>query len=171
MPSQPKQLAPLGRKPFQPRRQAALQKRPRPVKTDLDRSLGDAERGGGLTDVHLFDVPEQHDVTVNLRQTVDGLAQHGRELLLLQSLIRNLAPTGQDGRRKVASLVVGERVKRVLAARFGLAQPAQALIARDGKRPGAELRFAAKQMQVAVDLQDRLLRRVFGFGLVAQDRH
>ena len=140
------------------------------MQANLDRALGDAERSGGLADIHLFDVSEQHDVTVNLRQAVDGLPQHGRKLFLLQSLLRHLAPTGQDGRRKVAALVLGERVERVLAARFGLAQAAQALIARDRKRPGPELRLAAKQVQVAVDLHNRLLRRIFGIGLVAQDR-
>ena len=141
------------------------------MKADLDRSLGDAERVGSLADVHFFDVPEQHDVTVNLRQSVNGLAQNGRELLLLQSLAWDLAPTGQNSRSKVASLLLGEGVERVLAAGSGLAKAAQALVASDGERPGAELRLTAKQMQVAVDLNDGFLRRIFGVGLVAQDRH
>src|ERR1700722_2893740 len=140
------------------------------MKTYLYRSLGDAERRGSLTHVHFFDVPEQHDVTVNLREPINGLAQHSRELFLLQCKVRDLAPAGKDRRSKIAGLVVRERVERVLTARFDLAQPAQALIPRNGKRPGAELRFPAKKVQVAVDLQDRLLRGILGLGLIANDR-
>ena len=54
----------------------------------LTAAFADAERGRGLADIHFFDVSEQHDVTVNLRQTVDGLAQNGAQLLLFQRLGR-----------------------------------------------------------------------------------
>ncbi len=75
--SAPTQTAccPFGRKPFQFRSQAPLQQRARPVQPNLDGSLGNAQRSGGFAGIHLFDVPQQHDVTVNLGQAVDGLAQ------------------------------------------------------------------------------------------------
>ena len=170
MRAHPNQPFSFGRKPFQSRRQVPLQQGPRPVQPHLDRALGDAQRRRRFADIHFFDVPEQHDVTVNLRQPLDGLAQDRAQLLLFQRLGRNLAPTGQDGRGIVAGLLVSFGVERVFAADADLAQPAQAFIARNREHPGAELRVAAKLVQVQVDLDRRLLRRVFGFGFVLQQR-
>ncbi len=83
----PRKPLPFGGKPLQLRSQIPLQQRARPVQTNLDCPLADAERGRRLADIHLFDVPEQHDVTVNLRQSLDGLAQNGAQLLLFQASV------------------------------------------------------------------------------------
>jgi len=48
------------------------------------------------------------------------------------------------------------------------AQASEALVAGDRQHPGAELRVAAEQVKVAIDLDRGLLRGVLGLGLVSQ---
>ena len=106
----------LGANPFNCGASSRCSSSARPMQPNLDRALADAQGRRRLADIHLFDVPEEHNVTVNLRQAVDGLAQHGAQFLPLKCLGGNLAPTGQDGRGVVAGLLVGARVEGVLAS-------------------------------------------------------
>jgi hypothetical protein len=73
-----------------------LQQGPCAMQTNLDGSLRTPERNRGFSDVHLFDVSEQHDVTVNLRKAFNCLAQNGAQFLTLQGLGRHFAPTGEE---------------------------------------------------------------------------
>ena len=159
-----------GRKGFQFGSQLPLQQRPGPMEPDFDCPFGNAQRGRGFSHVHLFDVPEQHNVTVNRRQALDGLAQQGAEFLAFQGFRGDFAPTGEDGRREVAGVLLGFGFNGVFAACGQLAQPAEALVAGDGEHPSAELRVAAEEMKIEIDLDDSLLGGIFGIGFIFEQR-
>jgi len=139
------------------------------MKPDLHAALGNAQGSGGFFNVHLFDVPEQHNVTVNLRQALDSLSKQRTEFLSFQGLRGNFAPTGENGRCEVAALVIRKRIEGILATGFSLAQATEALVAGDGEYPGAELRLAAEQVQILEDLDGRFLRSILGLCLIVQE--
>jgi len=140
------------------------------MQPDFHRSLADAEGGCCLADIHFFDVSEEHNVTVNLRQSLNCLAKKGSQLLLLKGFGRYLAPTCEYGRRVVAGLIVGGCIERFFAANSLLAQAAERFVSRDRQNPGSELCFTSKEVQVQINLDSSFLRCVFRFGFVLEQR-
>src|SRR3954453_18608736 len=99
------------------------------MQPNLDGSLADSQRARRLTSIHLFDVSEKYNVTVDLRKFTDSLAQQLTQFLALQGLIGHLPPTGKDGRRVVARVFISVCIERILPPAGDLAQAPQPLIA------------------------------------------
>jgi len=152
-------------------RQLSLQEGARPVQPDFHGTFGDSERFRRLTRIHLFDVSQEHNVTVNLGEGLDGLAEDDAELLAFESLGGDFAPTGEDGRGVVAGLLVRVGFEGVFASAAGLAETTEAFIARDGENPGAELGVATEAFEIEVDLDHCVLGGVFGLSFIAEQRH
>ena len=121
-----------------------------------------------LANIHFFDVPEQHDVTVNLRQTLNGLAQDRAQLFLLQRLSRNLPPTRQDCRGVVAvrsSVSASSESSRRDSRSFADA-PRPSLRAIESTHV-RNCESPRNMSQVLVDLDHSFLRRVFRVGFIS----
>ena len=140
------------------------------MEAHLDGAFRDTQCGSGFAHIHLFDVAKQHDVTVNLRQALDGLARSS-SLTSLRSRVSWGISRQLVSRAGVKSpeSVFGYGVQGFFAAALSAAQAAQALIARNRQDPGTELGLAAIKMQIAENLDSRLLSGIFGFGLITQE--
>src|SRR5258706_5116228 len=117
----------------------------------------------------MFHIAQHEYLAIFSIERAQRLRQPLPHFFALQRLRRNLAPVGKT-RRRVRTLLV-TAVVETFHGHSSLPSPAhQSLVHRDLDQPRAEAGLGAKLPDIRERLQHRLLRRVLGVLLIAQNR-
>ena len=122
------------------------------------------ELGGGLLDIHAFDVAQDEDEAERIGQRIHGILEHVPDMAA-----RRLAlGARRRGRRKrqhpsFLQFRVGQ-----LDGRATTSRAAQRLVQRDPGQPGRKARLAAEGGEIGEGAHIGLLDDILGLGIVAQ---
>src|SRR3954469_1458514 len=117
----------------------------------------------------MMDVTQHKYLTIFFSKRGQRLRELLADLFSFQRLRWNLAPVGEVP-RDVISVFILATDNWLHDVAVVPAFPHPRFVERYLNKPGAELRFAAELADVLECFEHRLLNRVLGIGLVAQDR-
>ena len=90
-------------------------------------------------------------------------------MLLLQRFRRDLAPVGKVFRDVIAFFILAVLIERFVKSLAVFATAHAGFVDGDLDEPGAEFGFGAELIKTGQTLHQRVLRRVFGIGFIAQN--